>query len=89
MRIRAKFISGYLVIALVTTSVAVLSFIATRTLESAFHAISEETIPLITSMDELRYSASRVVATATEVALAVATGDNRAGGSIAAEADPG
>ena len=85
MRIRAKFISGYLVIALVTTSVAVLSFIATRTLESAFHAISEETIPLITSMDELRYSASRVVATATEVALAVATGDNRAGGSIAAE----
>lgn len=81
MRIRGKFISGYLVIALVTTGVAVLSFFATRTLENAFRAISEETIPLITTMDELRYSASRVVATATEVALAVATG----GGSVAVE----
>ena len=81
MRIRAKFVSGYLVIALVTTGVAVLSFFATRTLENAFRAISEETIPLITTMDELRYSASRVVATATEVALAVATG----GGSVAVE----
>ena len=85
MRIRAKFVSGYLVIALVTTGVAVLSFFATRTLENAFRAISEETIPLITTMDELRYSASRVVATATEVALAVATGGDQTAGSVAAE----
>lgn len=85
MRIRAKFLSGYLVIALVTTGVAVLSFFATRTLENAFHAISVETIPLITTMDELRYSASRVVATATEVALAVATEGSQAAGSVAAE----
>jgi len=85
MRIRAKFVSGYLVIALVTTGVAVLSFFATRTLENAFRAISEETIPLITTMDELRYSASRVVASATEVALAVATGGGQAAGNVAAE----
>lgn len=85
MRIRVKFVSGYLVIALVTTAVAVLSFFATRTLENAFLAISEETIPLITTMDELRYSASRVVASATEVALAVAMGGNQAAGSVAAE----
>ena len=85
MRIRAKFISGYIVIALVTTGVAALSFFSTRTLEIAFRAISEETIPLITTMDELRYSASRVVATATEVALAVATRGDQAAGSVAAE----
>jgi PAS domain S-box-containing protein len=85
VRIRVKFVSGYLVIALVTTAVAVLSFFATRTLENAFLAISEETIPLITTMDELRYSASRVVASATEVALAVAMGGNQAAGSVAAE----
>jgi PAS domain S-box-containing protein len=85
MRIRAKFISGYLVIALVTTCVAVLSFFATRTLENAFRAVSEETIPLITTMDELRYSASRVVASATEVALAIAMGGGQAAGSVAAE----
>ena len=85
MRIRAKFISGYLVIALVTTGVAVLSFFATRTLENAFRAVSEETIPLINIMDELRYSASRVVATATEVALAVATNGSQTGGSVATE----
>jgi hypothetical protein len=85
MRIRAKFVSGYLVIALVTVGVALLSFFATRTLENAFRAISEETIPLITTMDELRYSASRVAATATEVALAVATGGGQAAGSVAAE----
>jgi len=84
VRIRAKFISGYLVIALVTTGVAILSFFATRTLEEAFRAISEETIPLITTMDELRYSASRVVASATEVALAIATGGDQAG-EVAAE----
>jgi len=80
MRIRATFVSGYLVIALVTAGVAVLSFFATRTLENAFRAISEETIPLITTMDELRYSASRVVATATEVTLAVATEEGHAAG---------
>jgi len=85
MRIRAKYISGYLVIALVTTGVAALSFFATRTLENAFRAVSEETIPLITSMDELRYSASRVVASATEVALAVAMDGGQAAGSVAAE----
>jgi PAS domain S-box-containing protein len=85
VRIRAKFISGYLVIALVTAGVAILSFFATRTLENAFRAISEETIPLITTMDELRYSASRVVATATEVALAVATGGGQSAGSVATE----
>jgi PAS domain S-box-containing protein len=79
MRIRAKFISGYLVIALVTTCVAVLSFFATRTLENAFRAVSEETIPLITTMDELRYSASRVGA------LAIAMGGGQAAGSVAAE----
>lgn len=85
MRIRAKFVTGYIVIAAVTTGVAALSFFATRTLEDAFRAVSEETIPLITTMDELRYSASRVVATATEVALAMATQEGKSGASVAME----
>ncbi|RMD77981.1 MAG: PAS domain-containing protein [Gammaproteobacteria bacterium] len=74
MRIRAKFAAGHLVIALATLAVALLAALATRTLEEAFRAVSEETVPLIETLGELRYTVARASADANEASLALVGG---------------
>ncbi len=69
MGIRGKLLWGYMFIALVTASVAFLSFRATSWLDRAFEDVSKQTLPVIDALHDLRYFGTRVVVTASELAL--------------------
>lgn len=75
MSIRTKLLLGYLTIALLTGTIGYLSFEATRTVRDEVARISEELLPGIEALDELRHAGERIVSYTGTLAFIRLEGD--------------
>ncbi len=71
MSMRSKMLSGYILIALVTVSVAYLSLRATDQLNATFDTVTQSNIPSINALNDMRYYAILAFAHASEMTLVV------------------
>ncbi len=71
MGLRSKMLSGYFFIALVTVSVAYLSLRATDQLNATFDTVTQNNIPSINALNDMRYYSVLAFAHASEMTLVV------------------
>lgn len=89
MGIRGKLLSSYVFIGVVTLGVALWSLRATTTLDRAFDEVSDQTLPLIEALNDLRYYGLRVVVIASELALTLVHAAEGAAPALQQEAELG
>ncbi len=74
MKIRTKIISGYTAIALLAAALAVWGVQATRSAERAFVNVSRDDLPTVKSLQDLKYSGLRIVASVSELFMLLHAG---------------
>ncbi len=71
MTLRGKLLFGYIFVAMVVTVVAFMTYRSTDALDDAFAEVSQETLPVIEALHDLRYYGARVVVTSSGLAFAI------------------